>query len=82
MLKISRMSDYAIVLLTALARNETKQCTARALAEMTGLTLPSVGKLLKTLSAQGLLSSQQGRHGGYRLARSAHAISLAHIVEA
>ena len=82
MLKISRMSDYAIVLLTALARDETAQCNARALAETTGLTLPSVGKLLKTLTAQGLLISQQGRKGGYRLARSTHAISLAHIVEA
>jgi FeS assembly SUF system regulator len=81
-LKISRMSDYAIVLLTALARDETAQLNARALAEMTGLSLPSVGKLLKTLSVQGLLISQQGRNGGYRLARSTHAISLAHIVEA
>lgn len=82
MLKISRMSDYAIVLLTALARNESAQYNARALAGCTGLTLPSVGKLLKALTAQGLLISQQGRNGGYRLARNAESISLADIIEA
>ena len=82
MLKISRMSDYAIVLLTALARDENAQLNARALAERTGLSLPSVGKLLKTLSAHGLLISQQGRNGGYRLARDIHRINLAHIIEA
>lgn len=82
MLKISRMSDYAIVLLAAMARTDATQCTARVLADDTGLTLPTVGKLLKTLSAGGLLLSQQGRNGGYRLARTAHEISLADIIEA
>lgn len=82
MLKISRMSDYAIVLLTAMARTEAAQSTARVLAVDTGLTLPTVGKLLKMLSAGGLLLSQQGRNGGYRLARTANEISLANIIEA
>lgn len=82
MLKISRMNDYAIVLLTAMVRADTAQYTARALADHTGLALPTVGKLLKTLSAGGLLLSQQGRNGGYRLARRADEISLADIIEA
>lgn len=82
MLKISRMSDYAIVLLTAMARTDATQYTARVLADDTGLTLPTVGKLLKMLSAGGLLLSQQGRNGGYRLARTASEISLADIIEA
>lgn len=82
MLKISRMSDYAIVLLTTLASGKTVQSNARALSEQTGLSQPTVGKLLKTLTANGLLSSQQGRHGGYSLARLAANISLADIIEA
>lgn len=81
MLKISRMSDYAIVLLTVMARTDAKQYTARILADDSGLTLPTVGKLLKMLSAGGLLHSQQGRNGGYRLARPANEISLADIIE-
>ncbi|HUX81203.1 MAG TPA: SUF system Fe-S cluster assembly regulator [Halothiobacillus sp.] len=82
MLKISRMSDYAIVLLTTLARGKAPQSNARALAEQTGLSQPTVGKLLKTLTACGLLNSQQGRHGGYRLARPTESISIADIIEA
>lgn len=81
MLKISRMSDYAIVLLTAMAKTDATQYTARVLADDTGLTLPTVGKLLKMLSAGGLLLSQQGRNGGYRFARAANEISLANIIE-
>ncbi|WP_322628135.1 SUF system Fe-S cluster assembly regulator [Halothiobacillus sp.] len=82
MLKISRMSDYAIVLLTTLAQGKTVQSNARALSEQTGLSQPTVGKLLKTLTTNRLLRSQQGRHGGYSLARAAASISLADIIEA
>ncbi|MFP4639767.1 MAG: SUF system Fe-S cluster assembly regulator [Guyparkeria sp.] len=87
MLKISRLSDYAIVLLTALASDsETEpgqhRANARALAERTGINMPTVGKLLKLLHGQGIVHSRQGRSGGYFLARPAEAISLAEIIEA
>lgn len=82
MLKISRMSDYAIVLLTAMVKTDVPQYTARSLAKETGLGLHTVGKLLKMLCAADLLSSQQGRKGGYRLACPAEEISLATIIEA
>ncbi|MFP4272584.1 MAG: SUF system Fe-S cluster assembly regulator [Halothiobacillaceae bacterium] len=82
MLRISRMSDYSIVLLTTLATQDDRPETARALAARTGLGLATVGKLLKALAQQGLLESIQGRHGGYRLARAAEQISLAQIIEA
>ncbi|WP_407275018.1 SUF system Fe-S cluster assembly regulator [Halothiobacillus sp. DCM-1] len=82
MLKISRMSDYAIVVLLELARQPIAQGNAKRLAAATALSLPTVGKLLKLLSAAGLLVSQQGRGGGYRLVRSPEQITLAQIIEA
>ncbi len=87
MLKISRLSDYAIVLLTALASDsrpdtDPQRANARALAERTGINMPTVGKLLKLLHGQGIVQSRQGRSGGYFLARPADAISLAEIIEA
>ncbi len=87
MLKISRLSDYAIVLLTALASDsrpdsDPQRANARALAERTGISMPTVGKLLKLLHGQGIVESRQGRSGGYFLARQADAISLAEIIEA
>ncbi|MGM0517162.1 MAG: SUF system Fe-S cluster assembly regulator [Pseudomonadota bacterium] len=87
MLKISRLSDYAIVLLTALAGDAKsgtgqRRANARALAEETGISMPTVGKLLKLLHGEGIVYSRQGRAGGYFLARPAEAISLAEIIEA
>ena len=82
MLKISRMSDYAIVILLELSRQPEALGNAKALAGVTGLSLPTVGKLLKLLSSARILLSQQGRSGGYRLARQPAEITLAQIIEA
>lgn len=82
MLKISRMSDYAIVIMLELARQPSPQGNAKTLAAATELALPTVGKLLKSLSAAGLLISQQGRGGGYRLVCDPTEITLTQIIEA
>jgi len=87
MLKISRLSDYAIVLLTTLAgdpeeKPSEQRANARALAERTGINMPTVGKLLKLLNGEGIVQSRQGRSGGYFLSRPAAEITLAEIIEA
>ncbi|HZJ81311.1 MAG TPA: SUF system Fe-S cluster assembly regulator [Guyparkeria sp.] len=88
MLKISRLSDYAVVLLTALAGDphdgkfEPLRANTRSLAERTGINLPTAGKLLKLLNGQSIVRSRQGRNGGYFLARPASEITLAQIIEA
>lgn len=81
-MKLSRLADYAVVILVALARQEGQAVTARVLAEGTGVPWPTVVKLLKRLSAAGLLRSTLGRQGGYGLARPPGQISLAEVVEA
>lgn len=75
------MSDYAILLLTGLAR-AGDIVTAKGLAETTRVAPPTVVKLLKVMAARGLLHSTQGRNGGYALARPAGEITLADIIEA
>lgn len=83
MLRISKLSDYAIVLLSEIARQTSGEgMTARQLAGRTEIALPTVVKLLKQLKEQGVLLSTQGRNGGYRLAREAAATHLALIIEA
>ena len=81
MIRMSKLTDYAIVLLAHLARSE-RTLTAHELATRSGLPLPTVSKLCKELSRAHLLASQRGRHGGYALARSAETISVAEVVEA
>ena len=81
MIRMSKLTDYAILLLAHLARGEG-MLTAQALAERSGVPLPTVSKLCKELSRAGLVTSHRGRRGGYSLARVAEAISVAQIVEA
>jgi FeS assembly SUF system regulator len=82
MLRISKLTDYATVLLAALARGPEECVPASRLAELTHLEPPTVAKVLKTLARAGLVSSIRGVNGGYRLAESPEDISVAGIVSA
>jgi FeS assembly SUF system regulator len=83
MLRISKLTDYGIVLLAHFARRPPgSTCNARELSEATGLPFPAVGKVLKSLAQAGLLVSHRGAKGGYTLARPPVAISVAEIIEA
>jgi FeS assembly SUF system regulator len=82
MLRISRLTDYATVILAALAGEPGRVQTAAALAESTHVAAPTVCKLLKQLQRAGLVLSTRGLHGGYQLARPASQISAAAILDA
>lgn len=82
MLRISRLTDYATVLLATLAETPSRLQTATALAERTRIAAPTVSKLLKQLQHAGLVSSTRGLHGGYQLSRSPSEISAASILNA
>jgi FeS assembly SUF system regulator len=83
MLRVSRLTDYGIVLMSAFADGPARRVrTSRDLAAASGLPAATVAKLLKRLQRAGLLVSQRGLHGGYVLARPATAITLAEVVDA
>jgi FeS assembly SUF system regulator len=82
MLRMSKMTDYGIVLMAELARADGGTRTTRELAARTRVSLPSASKVLKGLLAAGLVVSHRGASGGYGLARPAEAISLAELVSA
>src|SRR5205823_8659702 len=69
MLRMSRLTDYATVLLATLAGEPGRVQTAASLAEQTRIAAPTVCKLLKQLQRAGLVTSTRGLHGGYQLAR-------------
>jgi FeS assembly SUF system regulator len=74
---MSKLADYGIVLLLHAARGGSATVhTARGLAELAALPLPTVTKLLKCLARAGLLVSQRGAAGGYQLARDPDAITI------
>lgn len=82
MLRISKLADYGTVVMVYLARNSHDLSSARDISEHTHLKLPTVSKLLKKLTASGLLVSVRGVSGGYKLQRSAAAISVMDIIYA
>ena len=82
MLRISRLTDYATVILASLAGEPERVQTATALAEHTKIAAPTVSKLLKQLQRANLVTSTRGLHGGYQLARPATDITAADILDA
>ncbi|WP_266169482.1 SUF system Fe-S cluster assembly regulator [Dyella subtropica] len=82
MLRVSRLTDYATVVMTCIAAHPHDVLSTAQIADEARLELPTVSKLLKSLGHAGLVESFRGVNGGYRLARPASAISLAQIVEA
>jgi FeS assembly SUF system regulator len=82
MLRITKLTDYATVVLTVLADSPIRVHSAAELAESARLELPTVSKVLKPLARAGLVTSFRGASGGYRLARPPVQISLIDIVEA
>jgi FeS assembly SUF system regulator len=82
MLRVTKLTDYATVVLTALAARPGAVASTTDLAEQAGLEVPTVAKLLKPLAQAGLVEGFRGTNGGYRLARPAAEISLVQIVEA
>ncbi len=82
MLRISKLTDYGTVLLAHLAANQATVCSAADVAAATGIAVPTVSKLLKSLGRSGLVTSTRGANGGYQLARDASDISAANIIDA
>lgn len=82
MLRISKLTDYGTVLLAHLAANRDNVCSAADVAAATGIALPTVSKLLKSLAKCGLVTSTRGANGGYELARSPREISAADVIDA
>jgi FeS assembly SUF system regulator len=82
MIKLSRMADYGVLLMTELARNQDNLRTASGLSASTSLPMPTVSKVLKLLAHAGLLESQRGAQGGYALAHAVERITVADIIGA
>ena len=82
MLRVTKLTDYATVILVALAEAPGRVHSSAELAERARLEPPTVAKVLKPLAHAGLVESFRGATGGYRLARPARDIPLIAIVEA
>lgn len=81
MLRLSKLTDYAVVVLARLEAEGGLQ-TAPGLALATGIAEPTVAKVLKILGQAGLVEGLRGARGGYRLGRPLAAMPLSDVIVA
>lgn len=82
MLRMSKLADYATVIVTEMARDPDTVQSANSLATATGVARPTVSKVLKALARGGVVESLRGVNGGYILPRPPGHITLAEVIAA
>lgn len=82
MIRLSKLTDYAIVVMSEMGRQPDATHTVAQLADRSGVPSPTVAKLMKSLTPAGLTRSQRGAAGGYTLALTPELITIADIVTA
>jgi len=82
MLRVSRLADYATVVMAYMALKFNELYKARDVALATHIALPTVSKILKLMVHAKLLVSTQGVKGGYSLSRQPQKISIAEVLQA
>lgn len=82
MLRITKQTDYGIVLMTQMATQQsaTGVANAQSLAAATHIPIAMVSKILKLLARDGILSSQRGVRGGYRLVGRPADVKLSDLI--
>lgn len=82
MIKLSKMTDYGVVIMSEMARLPDRTMTAPDISLYTGLPVPTAAKILRRLAKSPFLNSQRGARGGYSLAKAPKDISIAEIIRA
>jgi FeS assembly SUF system regulator len=82
MFRFSRLTDYAVVVLAAMARPGGELLPASELAVRTGISEPTVAKVLKMLAKGDVISSVRGTAGGYKLEKQAGAVRMSEVITA
>jgi Rrf2 family protein len=83
MLKLTKKADYALMAMKHLADHAAAgSASSKDVADSFGIPPEALAKILQRLAKAGLLHSQHGTNGGYRLARPAHTISAFEVIQA
>ncbi len=82
MLRLGKMTDYATVILSFMAKSQTPVHAALEISTATGIAQPTVSKILKLLLKAKVLSSTRGAKGGYALLHAPEDITVASVITA
>jgi Rrf2 family protein len=81
-MRITAKADYAVRAAVELAAAGEGPTKGEAMAEAQGIPVRFLENILAELRHAGLVLSQRGAEGGYRLARPASEISIADVIRA
>jgi Rrf2 family protein len=79
-MKITAQEEYGLRCLLRLSESEGQSLTLPDLAAAEGLSVPYIAKLMAVLKQAGLVDSERGRTGGYRLAKPPAEIGLGSLL--
>ncbi len=82
MLRLSKLADYATVIMSYLAEYPDEITSATSIAKEVHLSVHTVSKILKILLDANLIRAFRGAEGGYQLAKSPEKITLAEVISA
>ncbi|MFN3400681.1 MAG: RrF2 family transcriptional regulator [Ferrovibrio sp.] len=79
-MKLTRYTDYALRALIYLAAHDGGLVSIRQIAEAHDISQNHLMKIVQDLGRAGFVETVRGRHGGLRLARAAHEITIGQVV--
>lgn len=82
MISVTSKSRYAVLAMAELARSGEGPVPIAQIAERRAMPVQFLEQLFSTLRRDGLLTSQRGVKGGYRLARAPEEITVLEVVQA
>ena len=82
MIKFSKLTDYAVVILSTLQNSDKNLLSASTIALRSRLPEPTVSKVLKLLVRADIITSLRGSNGGYALQKSSNSITVYDIAAA
>jgi FeS assembly SUF system regulator len=82
MIKLSRLTDYAVVILAEMAKNTENLASAAYISEVTNIPEPTVSKVLKLLAKSDIIGSTRGVNGGYALNIKSKDLKVTDVIEA
>lgn len=82
MLKITRLADYAVLIICSFDTSKDKIVSSQEIINKTGLQKATVNKVLSILVRKKILEAHRGVNGGYKPFKKLEDISVKDLIEA
>jgi Rrf2 family protein len=78
----TQTAEYALRAVVSLADSDGQPLTTQQIAKTTQVPLDYLSKVMQSLGRSGLVESQRGKHGGFKLAKPANRLTILDVLNA